>query len=131
MNCLPFASTWLDPQFVWCYSFLTWPCGNTSVGMNLSQDFVYVNVIRFPSSPPPFLVSASTAVLALVTAFLAPLVPTLGGILFGVYLLIFNELMLEIFLVFLSYCENGLIRCITSIFHVFTVTHFYSSRRRK
>jgi len=28
--------------------------------MNLSQDFVYVNGIRFPSSPPPFLVSAST-----------------------------------------------------------------------
>jgi hypothetical protein len=39
---------------------------------------------------------------------LAPLVPTLGGILFDVYLLIFNELMLEIVVIFLLYCENGL-----------------------
>ena len=83
--------------------------------MNLSQDFVYVNGIRFPSGDVLlFLSPTARAVLALVTAFLAPLVPTLGGILFDVYLLIFNEVMLEIELIEfrrrLSQCEIAPLR---------------------
>ena len=34
--------------------------GYTSIRVNLSQDFVDVDGVGFPSSPPPFLVSAST-----------------------------------------------------------------------